>query len=231
MTRSVKHFVIAVLTIVLALSMTQDAFASVLLTYDNGLIGGYGVDWGQGLGQTGVKFTSTVGAKLLTIQVAVAAGTGCSNPPSPPTSTFTVNVRAADAATPLTTPFSVTVNRYCGTTNDPAKFENIYVSTLGIVLTTSDFFIILAGSGAPARLFFDKSLSSGRSYEHYDGPIDLGTPFGNNLMIRAELVLTTHAPVGGFVQPVNKLTIFAPYLMLFGAIAAVAVVVWKKRDN
>ena len=39
------------------------------------------------------------------------------------------------------------------------------------------------------------------------------------------------APVGGFVEPVNKLAIAAPYLALFGVIVAVAVVVWKKREN
>jgi WD40 repeat protein len=41
------------------------------------------------------------------------------------------------------------------------------------------------------------------------------------------------APVGGFLEPVNKLTVFAPYFALFGAIAAVAVVFVKpwKRDN
>ncbi len=41
-------------------------------------------------------------------------------------------------------------------------------------------------------------------------------------------------PVGGFVEPVNKLGIVAPYLALFGAIAAVAIVVVKpskKRGN
>ena len=38
-------------------------------------------------------------------------------------------------------------------------------------------------------------------------------------------------PVGSFMEPVNKLTVFAPYLALFGAIAAVAVVVWKKPRN
>ena len=38
-------------------------------------------------------------------------------------------------------------------------------------------------------------------------------------------------PVGGVVEPVNKLTVAAPYLALFGVIAAVAVVVWKKREN
>jgi hypothetical protein len=42
------------------------------------------------------------------------------------------------------------------------------------------------------------------------------------------------APVGGFVEPVNKLTLFAPYLALFGIVAAVAIVVakpWKKPEN
>jgi len=39
------------------------------------------------------------------------------------------------------------------------------------------------------------------------------------------------APVGGFIEPVNRLVVFAPYLALFGVVAAVAVVVWKKRDN
>jgi hypothetical protein len=34
-------------------------------------------------------------------------------------------------------------------------------------------------------------------------------------------------PVGGFVEPVDKLTIFAPYLAVFGLVAAVAVVATK----
>jgi hypothetical protein len=41
-------------------------------------------------------------------------------------------------------------------------------------------------------------------------------------------------PVGGFVEPVNKVAVFAPYLALLGVIAAVAIVVvapWKKREN
>jgi TolB protein len=37
-------------------------------------------------------------------------------------------------------------------------------------------------------------------------------------------------PVGGFMEPVNKLAVFAPYLALFG-VMAVVVVVWKKREN
>jgi hypothetical protein len=33
------------------------------------------------------------------------------------------------------------------------------------------------------------------------------------------------------MEPVNKLSVFAPYLALFGLAATVAVVVWKKREN
>lgn len=42
------------------------------------------------------------------------------------------------------------------------------------------------------------------------------------------------APVGGFMEPVNKLSIIAPYVALLGLVATVAVVVaksWKKPES
>ena len=42
------------------------------------------------------------------------------------------------------------------------------------------------------------------------------------------------APVGGFMEPVNKLAINTPYLALFGLVATVAVWVaksWKKPES
>lgn len=42
---------------------------------------------------------------------------------------------------------------------------------------------------------------------------------------------STSAPVGGFMQPVNKLAVFAPYLALFGVVAAVAIMVWKRPEH
>jgi hypothetical protein len=42
------------------------------------------------------------------------------------------------------------------------------------------------------------------------------------------------APVGGFIEPVNKLAVYAPYVALFGIVATIAVVAvapWKKPDN
>jgi len=48
------------------------------------------------------------------------------------------------------------------------------------------------------------------------------------------LPATSVAPVGGFMQPVNNLTIAAPYLALFGIVAALAIIVvvkpWKKCE-
>jgi hypothetical protein len=41
----------------------------------------------------------------------------------------------------------------------------------------------------------------------------------------------TGAPVGGFLEPVNKLVVFAPYLALFGVIGTVAVIYWKRPNN
>ena len=41
----------------------------------------------------------------------------------------------------------------------------------------------------------------------------------------------TPQPVGGVLKPVNKLAVFAPYLAVFGMVAAVAVVLWKRPDN
>jgi hypothetical protein len=51
-------------------------------------------------------------------------------------------------------------------------------------------------------------------------------------MIRAEIdPIVSPAPVGGFMEPVNKLAVFAPYLALFGVIGAVAVVFRKRHQN
>ncbi|MGA2239718.1 MAG: hypothetical protein ABSG74_10950 [Candidatus Bathyarchaeia archaeon] len=54
-----------------------------------------------------------------------------------------------------------------------------------------------------------------------------------NFMIRAEIdpIVSPGAPVGGFVEHVNRLAVFAPYLALFGVIGVVAVVFWKRPEN
>lgn len=51
-----------------------------------------------------------------------------------------------------------------------------------------------------------------------------------NVMIRAP-VEQPGAPVGGFVEPVNKLAVLTPYLALFGIVAAVAVTIEYERNK
>jgi hypothetical protein len=42
-------------------------------------------------------------------------------------------------------------------------------------------------------------------------------------------------PVGGVVEPAYKLTVYAPYLALFGVVAALAIIVvvkpWKRLER
>ena len=52
-----------------------------------------------------------------------------------------------------------------------------------------------------------------------------------NYVVASQHIPSQAGPVGGFMEPVNRLGIVVPYLALFGAVAAVAVVVWKKREN
>ena len=38
-------------------------------------------------------------------------------------------------------------------------------------------------------------------------------------------------PVGGFIEPISKLAVAAPYLAVLGVIGAVVVVFWKRPDS
>lgn len=59
------------------------------------------------------------------------------------------------------------------------------------------------------------------------------TDQGGSASVNYDVPCPTPAAVGGFMEPVNKLTVFAPYLALFGVMAVVVVAVapWKKREN
>jgi len=57
--------------------------------------------------------------------------------------------------------------------------------------------------------------------------------YAGNFRIRARIdpIVLVGAPVGGFMELVNRFAIFAPYLALFGVVAAIAVVVAKPRKK
>lgn len=81
------------------------------------------------------------------------------------------------------------------------------------------------------------------SYKPASSPVTMtwtpsGTVFGSAwahvaLALQPTTTPTTGgAPVGGFVVPVNKLSVFAPYLLLGLAVLAIVVAApWKKREN
>ena len=60
------------------------------------------------------------------------------------------------------------------------------------------------------------------------------TIYQDDVPDRTIVFCPTSSPVGGVLEPVNHLAVFAPYLALFGVMAAVAIVVVKprkKREN
>jgi WD40 repeat protein len=96
--------------------------------------------------------------------------------------------------------------------------------------------------------FFDNTGSVKWSYEidadklsiSSDGAtLAVGTPaLGTALLMSTGFPMQVTpsgpvGPVGGFMEPVNKLAVFAPYLALFGVMAVVVVAVapWKKRES
>ncbi len=88
--------------------------------------------------------------------------------------------------------------------------------------------------------FFDSTGSVKWSYEvdadklsiSSDGAtLAAGTPaLGTALLMSTGFSthVTPSGPVGGFMEPVNKLAVLAPYLALFGVIGAAAVIYWKR---
>jgi len=225
-TRSIKLFAVAVLAIVLALSSAQNAFATVELAYDSGV---YGLVVNVSK-YVGVLFSLPSGvssARLVYVRWADFL----------PNNLLTIHITGPDHATELSgSPIALPGADPAGT-GCPAGWTVCYgldLTSYGIVVT-GDFFIIL--SKTADSVLEDNDLSApGRSYT--GSSLLTLTSGGNlrNLLIRVDIdpIYPAGAPVGGFMEPVDKLAVFAPYLALFGVIAAVAIVVvkpWKKREN
>ncbi len=227
MTRSFRLLAVVVLAVVLALSSAQNAFAATELAYDNGTtFGGLGTVFG------GVLFSlpsGVVSGALRYVRWQVGAGI----------IPFTIHITGPDHVTELPgSPIILPGPGLPPGIGCPVGWTACYgydLTSLNIVVT-GDFYIILEcpacspthDNGVPlsGRSFWGASL------------LGLTTALGFNFLIRVDIdptyPSTTGAPVGGFMEPVNKLVVFAPYLALFGVIGAVTVVVvkpWKKREN
>jgi hypothetical protein len=216
--RSFRLLAVAVLALVLALSAAQSAFASTEIKYDDGSDESYVV---YGLNMVvGVKFSLPLGwASALLSSATIMIDTSNGNP-----STQQVKVHVFDATgmIDLVTPFSVTLVGGWNTVSIPS------------VLVSGDFYVAFQNPFVSAlAIRIDEDHPSGRSVS---GVGDLGSPSQKdwNYMIRAYVdpsTPSTGAAVGGFLEPVNKLAVFAPYLALLGVIGAVVVICWKRRDN
>ena len=96
-------------------------------------------------------------------------------------------------------------------------------------MVTGDFYVVLGRADGLSRR---DAANSGRSFEGASLP-GLTTSSLGDWLIRVDIdpIVAPVGPVGGFMEPVNKLAVFAPYLALLGVIGAVAVIYWKRPDN
>jgi len=93
------------------------------------------------------------------------------------------------------------------------------------VMVSGDFWIAIEYLKDNIQIGYDSSSSAGRSAFGIPGN---WYPITENIMIRA--VVDPYYPVGGVVLSVNKLHVFAPYVILVGlATTASIVLIVKKR--
>jgi hypothetical protein len=208
--RSTALLAVAILAVVLALSSAQNAFSGTWITYDDGTPEHEDLNL---LGCIAVRFSAPPGSELLrvayyrmhTVETA-----------------FNIYILGSDGQTVLFGPQS---------TNAVGPEGWFYVDVNIIV---SGAFYTAACWPVPDPLLGVDADNSGQTFT---GTIGSWAPYTYastpaNLMIRAELGSSTPVgPVGGVVESVNKVAIFAPYLALFGVIGAVAIVVWKRPDH
>ncbi len=233
---SMRSLAVAVLAVVLALSAVQNAFASQWIIYDND----------HALAEllqfvVGVRFSLPAGvptAHLVTVsfywilpQVSIqGSGMLMSIRPSQPFPQVIVHVTGSPPGTDLITPVSI-----MGPI--PGGWNTVDVSGSNLVVS-GDFFVVIE-QAIIATVGYDDAASNFEGRSVYGDSVAgvtanscCGPGGSHNLMIRAEIDPTAYgAPVGGFVESVNKLTVLAPWFAVIGLVGCVGtiVVVAKKR--
>lgn len=208
--------------VILVLASAQNAFAATELKYDD-FTGGSGGISGP---YDAVRFTLTDFG--LTSACLLAARLWLWLPDEPALTPLRVHVLGSDGQTSLITPFDFT-----GPSNE--DWNDAYLPGGGVIVT-GEFWIALYFYDDPDSPVHGTDTNPPLGGHSYSG--EPGSWIQDNLrdsairaMVQEGPCPQTSAPVGGFVEPVNKLAVFAPYLALFGVIGAVAVFFWKRPDN
>lgn len=217
-----KLLPVAILAVLLALSSAQNAVAVTELKYDD-FTGGSGGISGP---YDAVRFTlSDFG---LTSACLLAARLWLLQLDQPTLNPLRVHVLGSDGQTSLITPFDFT-----GSSNE--DWNDAYLPGGGVIVT-GEFWIALYfydDPSSPVRGTDTNPPLGGHSYWGQPGSWSQDTlrDYAIRALVQEGPCPRASAPVGGIVEPVNKLTVAAPYLALFGLVAVVAIVVvapWKK---
>lgn len=222
--RSFRLLTVAVLAVALMLSSVGNAYASQWIQYDTGPPF---ASWGISDVYWGVEFSLPAGwssAMLLTARVTLMctlAG-GCSS--------VMIYLLDSDGVTLIgASPYTVSVP---WTSSECQFFDaspNVVVSQV--------FWIVMKSTQDPVPFRLCYTSEPGAVVHSYTGSsLPPDTPYLNTAFaFRAEVeqyAPPSAAPVGGFVEPTNKLAVFTPYLAVFGIVgAAVAIIVWKRPEN
>ena len=186
----------------------------------------------------GQSFTAGLTGTLTEVDVAIicysVSGADCTAGP------VTLEVRSGDPTGASLGSSSLPVSAFPKLNNaNIVDFVAFTFSSPPAVVAGSVYVFLLTTSNAPdsdphldVGGVLSNSYLTGTDWQSFDNGVSWSSNSGTDLAFRTyvTLPLATTGPVGGFMEPVNKLTVFAPYLALFG-VMAVVVVVWKKREN
>jgi hypothetical protein len=206
----------------LVLASTQNAFAVTELKYDN-FTGGSG---GINRPYDAVRFTLTDFG--LTSACLLAARLWLWQSPEPTLNPLRVHVLGSDGETPLVTPFDFT-----GSSNE--DWNDAYLPDGGVIVT-GEFWIALYfydDPSSPVRGTDTNPPLGGHSYWGEPGSWseDALRDYAIRALVQDGPCPRASAPVGGIVEPVNKSSVFMPYVAVFGLVAVVAVVVHRKLGD
>jgi hypothetical protein len=217
--RSMRLLAVAVLGVVLALSAAQNAYAVRELSYDAGVDESWNCPAQNGWRAVRFVFSDfglSGSWRLLTARFYQTLHEGGGDQ-------VELHVLTSDGSGDLPGSTPVTFTTAAGWNDVSLSGQDIVVS--------GDFWIAYKWLG------INNSPCVGTELSAWDGRSYLGLPGSwavdgtHDYMIRAVIdSLGSAAPVGGFMEPVNRLAVFAPYLALFGLVAVVIVAVapWEK---